>query len=129
MKVFLVFILTETLFASTSYSSDFFLLLCKLCKSINYSLHFERVLIHKHSLYCKEFSTDIYRIFCSTVWCFVSYICWSVSCISWVGKFSNFFRTLTETETRFIFEVFNIAPYGKFISISLILFLLFLSGV
>ena len=29
--------------------------------SINYSLHFENVKIHKHFLYWKVFSTDIFR--------------------------------------------------------------------
>ena len=30
-------------------------------RSINYSLHFESVEIHKHCLYWEVFSTDIYR--------------------------------------------------------------------
>ena len=34
--------------------------------------------------------TYIERFF-STVCCFFSYICWSVNCMSWVSKFSNFF--------------------------------------
>ena len=67
--------------------------------------------------------------FISTVCCFFSYICWSVNCMSWVRKFNNFFLTCTETEARFIFEGFNIVLYGKFISDSLILFSLFLSGL
>ena len=63
--------------------------------------------------------------FISTVCCFFSYICWSVNCMSWVSKFNNFFLTCTETEARFIFEGFNIALYGKFISNSPILSFLF----
>ena len=60
--------------------------------------------------------------FSSTVCCFFSYIYWSANYMSWVSKFNNFFLTCTETETRFIFEGFNIVPYGKFISDSPILF-------
>ena len=66
--------------------------------------------------------------FISTVCCFFSYICWSVNCMSWVSKFNNFFLICTETEARFIFEGFNIALYGKFISDSPIL-LCSLSGM
>ena len=67
--------------------------------------------------------------FVSTVCSVFSYICWSVNCMSWVGKFCNFFLICTETEARFTFEDFNIVLYGKFISDSLILFSLFLSGL
>ena len=66
--------------------------------------------------------------FISTICCFFSYICWSVNCMSWVSKFSNFFLTCREIEARFIFEGFNFVLYGKFISDSLILFS-FLSGL
>ena len=93
--------------------------------SVNYSLHFEHNKIHKHCLYWKVFSTDIYRKIFSTVCCFFSYICWSVNCMSWVSKFNNFFLTCTETEARFIFEGFNIVLYGRFISDSPILFYFF----
>ena len=58
--------------------------------SIIYSLHFENVKIHKHCLYWKVFSTDIYRkIYFNSLLLF-SYICWSVNCMSWVRKFNNF---------------------------------------
>ena len=67
--------------------------------------------------------------FISIVCCFFSYICWSVNCMSWVSKFNNFFLTCTENKARFIFEGFNILRYGKFISESLIIFLIFLSGL
>ena len=83
-------------------------------RSIYYSLHYEIAEIHKHCLYWKVFSTS-----------FFNYICWSVNCISWVSKFNNFFLSCPETEARFIFEDFNIGLYGKFISSSPILFLLF----
>ena len=63
--------------------------------------------------------------FFSAVCCFFSYICWSVSCKSWVSKFNDFFLTCTGTEERFIFEDFNIVLYGKFISNSRIIFSLF----
>ena len=63
--------------------------------------------------------------FISTVCCFFSYICWPANCMSLVSKFHSFFLTCRETETRFIFEGFNIALYGKFISDSVIHFLLF----
>ena len=123
LKAFLVFTLTETLFATPSYSWIF------LFWSVNYAdllhklLHFEKVKIHKHCLCWKVFSTDITERLISTVWCFFSYICWSVNCVSWVSKFNNFFLTCTENEARFAFEGFNIVLYGKFISDSLIPFL------
>ena len=63
--------------------------------------------------------------FISTVFCFFSYICSSVNCMSLVSKLNNFFLTCTETDARFIFEGFNIVLYGKFISDSPILLLLF----
>ena len=92
-------------------------------RSINYSLHFESVKIHKDCLYWKVFSPDIYRkIFFQQFAAFFSYICWSVSCISWVSKFKKFFLTCTKTETWCIFEGFNIVLYGKFIFSSSILF-------
>ena len=93
--------------------------------SIIYSLHFENVKIHKHCLYWKVFSTNIYRkIYFNSLLVF-SYICWSVNCMSWVSKLNNFFLTCRETEARFIFEGFNIVLYRKFISDSRILFLFF----
>ena len=63
--------------------------------------------------------------FISTICCFFSYICWPVNCMSWVSKFNNFFLTCTETEARLIFEGFNTALYGNFVSDTLILFLFF----
>ena len=105
-----------------------FLLVCKLSKSglhIINLLHFENVKIDKHCLYLKVFNTAYIERFTSKVWCFFSYICMLVNCMSWVSKFSNFFLTCWETEARFIFEGFNIVPYGKFISDFAVLFLLF----
>ena len=90
------FTVTETSFATTSYSFQFFssgLWIIKI-RSINYSLHFESVEIHKHCLYWKAFNTNIYKKIFSTFWCFFSYICWSVNCICWVSKFNNFFSDL-----------------------------------
>ena len=63
--------------------------------------------------------------FVSTVCCFFSYISWSVNCISGLSKLNNVFLTCTGTEARFIFESFIFALYGKVISNSPILFLLF----
>ena len=110
---------------------NFFRLVCKLCKSGISIIHYIlKVLRYTNIVYIGRYLvlTYIERFF-STVWCFFSYICWSVNCISWVSKFNNFFLTCTETEARFIFEGFNIVLYGKFISDSPILFLLFLSGL
>ena len=114
MKAFLVFTLSETSFATTSYSWIF------LVWSVNYAnlvyklTHFGNVKMHKHCLYWKVFSSDIYRkIYFNSS--FFSYICWSVNCLSWVSKFNNFFLTCTDTEARFIFEGFNIVLYGKFL--------------
>ena len=97
--------------------------------SVNYSLHFENVQIHKHCLYWKVFSTDIYRKSYFNSLLLFSYICWSVNCMNWVSKFNNFFLTCMETEARFMFEGFNIFLYVKLISDSPIPFLLFLWGL
>ena len=56
--------------------------------------------------------TYIERCF-SPVCCHFSYICWSANCLSWVGKFQNFFLTWMETERRIIFEGFNYCPLWK----------------
>ena len=109
----------------------FFLLVCKLCKSGLYFIHY----ILKISRYTNIVDIGRYFVltyierFILTVCCFFSYICWSVNCMSWFSKFNNFFLTCTEIEARFIFEGFNVVLYGKFISDSPILFLLFLSGL
>ena len=42
-----------------------------------------------------------------------SYISLSVNCMSWVSKFHNFFQTCSETEARFIFEIFKYCPFWK----------------
>ena len=110
---------------------NFFLLVCKLWKSglqfIHYILKMSR---YTNIVYIGRYLVLTYiERFISTVCCFFSYICWSINCTSWVSKFNNFFLTCRETEARFIFESFNIVLYGKFISHSLIHFLLFLSGL
>ena len=126
MKPFLVLTLTETSFVTPSYSWIFLVMSVNSANLVHKLLHFENVKIHKHFLYWKVFSTDIYiERFVSTVYFFFSHICWSVNCMSWVCKFNNFFMTCTETEARFAFEGFNVVLYGKFISDSLILFLFF----
>ena len=84
--------------------------------STNYSWHFGSVKIHKNCLYWKVFSTNIYTYIVknfSTVFCFFSYICWSVNYMSWVSKFHKFFLTCSETEARFIFEGFKYCPLWK----------------
>ena len=109
----------------------FFLLVCKLCKSGLWFIHY----ILKMSRYTNNVYIGRYLVvayierFISTVCCFFSYICWSMTCMSSVSKCNNFFLTFRETEARCIFEGFNIALYGKFISDTPILFLLFLSGL
>ena len=96
----------QTSFAINTFCFDFFCsgLWIMQIRSINYSLHFESVNMRKHRLYWKVFSTEIYRKFFLTVWCFFSFVCWSVDCISWVTKFKNFFLTCMEIQARFIFE-------------------------
>ena len=85
----------------------FFLLVCKLCKS----LHFRSVKIHIHCLYWKVFCTNIYRkVFFNS---FLSYISWSVNCKSWFSKFHHFFLGCLETKARFIFEGFKYCPLWK----------------
>ena len=75
----------------------------------NLFITFKNVKVHKHCLYWKVFSTNIYRkIYFNSLVVF-NYICWSVNCMSWVSKLNNFFLTYTETEARFIFEGFDIA--------------------
>ena len=90
--------------------------------SIIYSLHFENVKIHKHCLYWKVFSTNIYRKIFSTVCCFFSYISWLVNCMSWVSKSNNFFWHARKLRQNLYLRVLSIVLYGKFISKSLILF-------
>ena len=62
--------------------------------SIKYSSYFRSVNIHKHCLYWKVFSTDIYRKIIFNCCCFFSFRCWSVNCMSWLTKFQNFFSDL-----------------------------------
>ena len=61
----------------------------------------------------------------STTCCFFGDIRWSVKCTNWVSKLNNFFLTFKETAARFLFEGFNIIPYGKSISDSPIRFFFF----
>ena len=63
--------------------------------------------------------------FFPTFFCFFSYTFWSVNCMSWVSKLNSFFLKCMKTEAKLIFDGFNIVLYGKFISNSLIIFLLF----
>ena len=109
MKVFLDFILTETSLSTKSYSLKFFLLVCKLCKS----LHFGSLKIHRSCLCWKVFSTYIYRnIFFSGLLLF-SYISWPVNCKSWGSKFHHFYLTCLETKVRFVFESLRYCPSWK----------------
>ena len=118
-------------FQSLATLLNFFLLVCKLCKSDLQIIHYIlKVLRYTNVVYIGRYLVLTYKErFISTVCCIFSYIFWSVNCMSWVNKFNKFFLTRTETEARFIFEGFNIALYGKLISDSSILFLLFLSGL
>ena len=103
MKVFLVFILTETSLATNSYSYFFFFW------SANYAnLYILEVSRYINIVYMGRFFvlTYIERLF-STVCCFFSYISWSVNCKSWVSKFHHFFLGCLETKARFIFEGFK----------------------
>ena len=106
---------------------NFSRLVSKLWKiwSINY--YILKMPRHTNIVYIeKDLVLTYIERFISTVFnCFFGYICWLVNCMSWVSKFNNFFLTFTETEAKFIFEGFNIALYGKFISDSPIFFLFF----
>ena len=125
--------LTETSFATTSYSLIFFRV-CKLCKS-GYKLFiiFLEVSRYTRITYIERYLvlTYIERFF-STVCCFFSYIFWSVNCLSWVSKFHNFFLTCSEIngmcwvnkfnnlflicleiEAKFIFECFKYCTLRK----------------
>ena len=97
---------------------NFFLQICKLCKSGLISRSTNIVYIGRYLV------LTYIKWFISTVFSFFSYICWSVNCMSWVCKFYKFFLTWTETETRFIFEGFNIVLHGKFSSDTPIFFFL-----
>ena len=109
MKLFLVFILTQNSLATTSYSWFFFLLVCKLRKS----LQFGSVKIHNHCLYWKAFCTNVHRkAFFSSLLLF-SYISWSLNCKSWVSKFHHLFLGCLETKARFIFKGFKYCPLSK----------------
>ena len=59
------FLYTEISFATNSYYFNFFLLVCKLCKS----LHFGSVKIHKHCLYWKDLVLTYKESFFSPVCC------------------------------------------------------------
>ena len=113
--MFLVFTLTETSLARTTYCFEFFLFGLYIMEiwSINYWLHFENVKIQKNCLYWKVFNTDIYKNIFFNSLLFFSYICRSVNCMSWVSKFNYFFLTRTEIEARFIFEGFMYCPLWK----------------
>ena len=132
MWLYFLFLHWEKLcFQALATLLNFFLLVCKLCKSGLWFIHY----ILKMSRYTniiyigRNLVVTYIKIFISTICCFFSYICWSVNCMSWVSKINNSFLTCRETETRFMLEGFNIVLYGKFISDSVILFLLFLSGL
>ena len=96
----MVFILIETSLSTNSYSFIFFLLVCKLRKS----LHFGSVKIHQHCLYWKVFCANIYRKNFSNSLLLFSYISWSVNCKSWDSK---------SYKVRFIFEDFKYFPLRK----------------
>ena len=78
--------------------------------SIYYSLYFGSFKIHKHCLFGRYLVLTYIVRFSSTVFCFFSYIFWSVNCMSWVSKFHNFFLTCSETEARFIVESIKYCP-------------------
>ena len=108
MKLFLVFYVDRISFCNHWLLFYFFFFW-----SINYSLHFGSVKIHKHCLYWKVFIfgkhclywTYIERLF-STACCFFNYICWSVNCISWVSKFHNAFSDVLWTWNKiYIWEL------------------------
>ena len=113
MKVFFLFTLAETSFATTSYSFEFFLLVCKSgLQIVHYILRMSR---YTNIVYIGRYLVLTYiERFISTVSCFFSYICWSVDCMKSISKFNNFFLTCRETEARFLFEDFNFVLYGKF---------------
>ena len=96
MKVFLVFTLTEISFTTRS-----------CLEIINYIL--------KMSRYTNIVCIGRYLVltyterFIAIVCCFLSYICWSVNCISWVSKFHNSFLTCTEIETSLYFRTLIIS--------------------
>ena len=105
--------LTETSFAITSYSFEFFFWLVN-CSNLVYKLFITFWKCEDiHCLCWKVFSTDICRkIFFNSCY-FFSYICWSVNYMGWVSKFKNVLMTCTETEARFIFEGFQYFPLWK----------------
>ena len=130
LKASLVFKLTETSFATPSYSFKLFLsgLWIMQIWWINY--YILKMSRYTNIVYIGRYLVLRYiERFILTVCWFFSFYIWSVNCMTWVSKFNYFFLTCTEMETRFIFDGFNIVLYGKCISGSLILFLLFLSGL
>ena len=52
----------------------------------------------------------ITKILILTICSLISYICWSVICMSWVSKLCNFFLTCSEAKARFIFEGYKYCP-------------------
>ena len=56
----------------------------------------------------------ITKILILTICSLISYICWSVICMSWVSKLCNFFLTCSEAKARFIFEGFMTSSFTTF---------------
>ena len=125
MKTFLVFALTETSFTTTIYSWIFLIWPVNYVNLVYKLLHFENIKIHKHCLYWKVFSTDIYRkIYFNSLLLF-SYISWSVNCMSWVSKFNIFFWHAQKLRKALYFRALILSFMESSFSDCPILFLVF----
>ena len=82
---------------------------------INYALRFLEVLRYTNIVYIGVYLvlTNIEILF-STVSYFLSYFCWSVSCLGWDSKFHKFFWHAQELRQGLYFRAFSIIIYGKF---------------
>ena len=127
MKVFLVFILTETSLATTGYSFEFFFFWSGNYVNLVYKIFITfckcqdtpTLFILKGSYYW-----HIERFF-STVCCFFGCICCSVNCMRWVSKFKIFFWRAWKLRLYLYLRAFSVALHGKFMFNTSILFRLF----
>ena len=91
------------------------------CTNLVYNLciTFWKSKINKPCLYCSIFTTDINRKIILNCLYYLSYYCWSVTYISRVSKFHNFFWHAQKLGQGLYLRAFIIVIYGKFISNSL----------
>ena len=108
MDIFLIFILIQISVSIIRYFLRFFLLVCNLCKSLLYILHY----VSDTDRYANIVFLRLYLVLeyleklISTFWCFFSYFGVSINFSSWVCKSHNIFMTSAEIEAIPMFQGF-----------------------